>query len=255
METNILLNDFATRSFRDVADMDYIAARMSYRAGLVEQFHWQGLQALEKYLKALLLYNRVKAKRIGHDLSKALMKANQLPFDLELTAPARQLIEHLDTFGRFRYLEASYFIHGPKLVDLDRTVWEIRRYCRVLKYEVRNPDGSVTQMLPIELGRIEQSKDAPPHKFRIIGGALEKILDKKDDAARGPLVWQNGFFGSKHRKTVTMHVRRQGKNSPLSLHPEILDELKEYVYLSKEVVEAYAGQRQQDLQTDDGEST
>jgi len=222
--------------------MDYIAARMSYRAGLVEQFHWQGLQALEKYLKAILLYNRVKAKRIGHDLSKALAKADRLPFELELTAPAQKLIEHLDTFGRFRYLEASYYIHGPKLVELDRTVWEIRRYCRVLNYEVKLPDGSMKQMLPIELESIEQSKHAPPHKSRIIGGALEKILDKKDDAARGPLIWQNGFFGSKRRKTVTMHVRFQGKNSPLSLHPEILDELKEYVYISKEIIEAYAGQ-------------
>lgn len=221
--------------------MDYIAARMLYRAGLVEQFHWQGLQALEKYLKAILLYNRVKAKRIGHDLSRALAKTGQLPFELELTAPAHQLIEHLDKFGRFRYLEASYYIHGPKLVELDRTVWEIRRYCRVLKYEVKLPDGSVKQMLPIELESIEQSKNAPPYKFKIIGGALEKILDNKDNAAREPLVWQNGFFGSKHRKTVTMHIRRQGKNSPLSLHPEILDELKEYVYLSKEVIEAYAG--------------
>ncbi|RRQ22220.1 HEPN domain-containing protein [Thiohalobacter thiocyanaticus] len=242
MEIDALLNDFATRSFRDTADMDYIAARMSYRAGLVEQFHWQGLQALEKYLKAILLYNRVKAKRIGHDLTKALEKAKQLPFELELTTPALQLIEHLDKFGRFRYLEASYYIHGPKLVELDRTVWEIRRYCRVLNYKINNPDGSVTQMLPIELERIEKSKYVHPHKLRIIGGALEKILDKKDDAARGSLVWQNGFFGKKHRKTVTMRIPRQGKNSPLSLHPEMLDELKEYVYVSKEIIEAYSGQ-------------
>ena len=32
------LNDFAKRSFRDVADQDYIAARMSYRANLREPF-------------------------------------------------------------------------------------------------------------------------------------------------------------------------------------------------------------------------
>ena len=96
-------------------------------------------------------------------------------------------------------------------------------------------------MLPLELEGIERSKNAPPHKFRINGGTLEKILDKKGDAARAPLVWQNGFFGNKRRQIVTMHVRRQGKNSPLALHPEILDEVKEYVYLSKEIIEAYSG--------------
>src|SRR5262249_9687490 len=34
------LNSFAFRSFRDVADADYIAARMAYRALLPVQFLW-----------------------------------------------------------------------------------------------------------------------------------------------------------------------------------------------------------------------
>ncbi|WP_107804507.1 HEPN domain-containing protein [Nitrosomonas oligotropha] len=68
MESRVLINDFATRSFRDIADQDYIAARLSYRHGLYSQFHWQSLQALEKYLKAILLYNRIEAKNINHDI-------------------------------------------------------------------------------------------------------------------------------------------------------------------------------------------
>ncbi|MBU0482592.1 MAG: hypothetical protein KKG47_15985 [Proteobacteria bacterium] len=67
-----LLNDFAIRSFRDVADSDYIAARMAYRAQLVQQFLWSGLQAMEKYLKCILLLNRIKAKNVRHDLAVAL---------------------------------------------------------------------------------------------------------------------------------------------------------------------------------------
>ena len=57
MNTDILLNDFATRSFREIADCDYIAARLSYRAQLVPQFLWQSLQAIEKYLKCALVLN------------------------------------------------------------------------------------------------------------------------------------------------------------------------------------------------------
>ena len=49
VEEKILLNDFATRSFREIADQDYIAARLSYRHGLYPQFHWQSLQAIEKH--------------------------------------------------------------------------------------------------------------------------------------------------------------------------------------------------------------
>ena len=34
-QTEILLNDFASRCFRNVADEDYVVARMAYRAGLM----------------------------------------------------------------------------------------------------------------------------------------------------------------------------------------------------------------------------
>lgn len=54
------LNNFATRSFRDVADQDYVLARIAYRSELYAQFLWSGLQAIEKYLKAILLYNRIQ---------------------------------------------------------------------------------------------------------------------------------------------------------------------------------------------------
>jgi hypothetical protein len=60
-QMNAKLNSFATRSFPDIADQDYISARLSYRSNLVPQFHWQSLQALEKYFKAIFLYNRIKA--------------------------------------------------------------------------------------------------------------------------------------------------------------------------------------------------
>src|SRR5688572_4958760 len=56
-----LLNNFAVRSFRDVADGDYIAARLSFRSQLIPQFLWQSLQAIEKYLKCILVLNRIKA--------------------------------------------------------------------------------------------------------------------------------------------------------------------------------------------------
>lgn len=239
MEIEPLLNDFATRSFRDVADQDYIAARLSYRYGLIPQFHWQALQALEKYIKAILLYNRIKAKDINHDLTTALKHAEKLPFNLNLSPSTMELIKHIGNYGRFRYLETSYFTHGPKLVQLDRAVWEIRRYCRVLNYELKLPDGILKNMLELEIEKIESSNNHSPHKFRIIGGALEKILDKKDNAARQALIWQNGFFSGKSRRFVKSPAHFHAVNAPLFLHPEILDEVLKYIFIPKDVVNAY----------------
>jgi HEPN domain-containing protein len=239
MNIEPLINDFATRSFRDVADQDYIAARLLYRYGLIPQFHWQALQALEKYLKAILLYNRIKAKKVKHDLDKALEKAKELPFRLNLSSSTVELIKHIDTFGRFRYLETSYFVDGPKLVQLDRAVWEIRRYCRVLNYENKLNDGTVKNMLELEIDKIKRSDDKSPHKFRIMGGVLENILDNRENVARVALVWQNGFFTGKSRKFVKSPILFNAVNSPLTLHPEILEEVQKYIFIPSDVVDAY----------------
>ncbi|HCT5171431.1 TPA: HEPN domain-containing protein, partial [Enterobacter cloacae] len=55
----LLLNDAARRSFRDMADQDYLSARLCYKHKLNFQFLWLSQQAVEKYIKAILLYNRV----------------------------------------------------------------------------------------------------------------------------------------------------------------------------------------------------
>lgn len=52
-DTEALIDSFADRSFRDIADKDYIAGRLSYMNGLDTQFLWQSLQAIEKYFKAI----------------------------------------------------------------------------------------------------------------------------------------------------------------------------------------------------------
>lgn len=94
--TDALLNDFATRSFRDVADDDYIAARFPFRARLIPQFLWASLQALEKYLKCMLVLNRIPTSR-GHDLGEILAAFEKnKPFELRLSAPAKKFVDFLD---------------------------------------------------------------------------------------------------------------------------------------------------------------
>jgi hypothetical protein len=233
------LNSFATRCFRDVADRDYISARICYRAGLISQFHWAALQAFEKYYKAILLYNRIKAKNIGHSLSDAQKLTQKAPFVIRLSDISKKLLSHLDDYGRFRYLETSYFIRGPKLVELDKAVWELRRYCRVLDYDLQVPGKKPKSMLELELERNENAERLPFQQFYISGGKLEAILKKKTDPARAPLIWQNGFYGTSRRKRVTVPTHFYAENSPLFLYPQLIDHVLEYIYIPKDVVAAY----------------
>ncbi|WP_181258478.1 hypothetical protein [Nitrosomonas oligotropha] len=96
-------------------------------------------------------------------------------------------------------------------------------------------------MLESEIEMIKKSEEIPPHKFKISGGLLENIIDKTNNTntARSALIWQNAFFGKITRKLVRVPAPFHAVNSPLSLHPEILDKLLMYIFLPRDVVNAY----------------
>jgi hypothetical protein len=224
MGTDLLVNDFAERSFRDIGDGDYIAARMACRAELVVQFLWAGQQAIEKYLKCILLLNRIPAKKVSHDIGKALNIINSSgKITLELTDGTKKFIGKLNDYGPNRYLEVSNFAFGSELVDLDRAVWEVRRYCTLEKgtHQIKLRDGFSVP------------------RVRIPGGYLEKTIDGAKTSAREALLWKNGFFGNRAKKKVSLRVWREAHNAPLSLNPHMLDEVLKYIYLPKDLSEAY----------------
>jgi len=228
MTTEVLVNDFAIRSFRDQGDADYIAARMACRAALVTPFLWQSQQTVEKYLKCILLLNRIEARNVRHDLETAVAAIEQSgKIVIDLTQRTKEFIRHLDDIGRFRYLEISHYAFGAQLVYLDRAAWELRRYCTLSE-------------LPRQ-SKLVNGQRAP--RVRIIGGHIEKILDAPNDPARGPLVWQNAFLGSRQRRFIKLRGWMKSSNAPLYLHPEILDEVLKYVYLPKDIVNAYRAHR------------
>ncbi len=201
MDINILLNDFAIRSFREIGDGDYIAARLSYRAQLVPQFLWQSLQAIEKYLKCTLVLNRIKAPK-SHNIGQLLSAFERTgKFDIRLSPETREFLSYLDTYGRFRYYETPYYTLGDELFRLDRAVWELRRYARVLDYKLKISEEKEIHLLGHELKINEQAENRPPQEFTIIGGHLEKVLAKHDHPSRPALIWHNLYFGSSRRRS------------------------------------------------------
>lgn len=234
-----LVNDFATRSFRDTGDGDYIAARLAFRFQLVPQFLWSSLQAIEKYLKCMLVLNRIMAER-GHSLDEILKIFDKnKKFELGLSEDAKKFLVFLDTYGRHRYYETPYYIRGHELLLLDKTVWEIRRYARGMDYNIQSLSGEVVEMLEHEIATNVSAESKPPHSFYIIGGRLESIIEDRKHPSREPLLWQNAFYGKRVRKTVKLPGRGEAGNSPLWLHPEILDEVLKYVWMPDGIAKAY----------------
>ena len=96
-----LLDDFARRSFFEIADGDYIAARGMYRAKLFPQFLSASQQALEKYLKYILLLNRIQAPNVSHYLSSRALAiiGNSRKVKLNLTDYTKEFLQRLESKG------------------------------------------------------------------------------------------------------------------------------------------------------------
>jgi HEPN domain-containing protein len=233
------LNSFATQSFRDQADRDYIAARLACRYELFPQFLWSSHQAIEKYLKAILLYNRIPADRVRHDFVAALSLAKSLPFSIELSQRSQSFIEHLSKCGEFRYIDVPYDVHGHILIDLDLTVWEIRRYCQVLNVFGKTLPPQEEGLLSKAKADLAQSSSRPRHKFRLHGGLLESLLSNGKHPSRAALLWQNAVYGVRKRATVRVKEHLHFQNPHLYLYPEMLDELVKYVFIPPKLAKAY----------------
>jgi hypothetical protein len=170
------------------------------------------------------LLNRIPGKKVNHDLGVALdLINNSGKLVVDLTPITHSFIEHLDTFGRFRYLEISNVVSGRNLANLDRAAWELRRYCTL-------SDAPRQVIL---------RKGVTPPKVRIAGGYLEHIVDDLKNPAREPLLWRNAFFGKRQRRRVRANDWMTATNSPLYLNPQILDEVLKYIYLPKDLIEGY----------------
>jgi len=222
--TEVLINDFAIRCFRDEGDEVYIAARMAFRAGLAANSLWGSQQTVEKYLKCILLLNRIPAKRVFHDLGKALNLISASDnISLDLSPRTMDFVRRVDELGSFRYLEVSRVAYGLDIVNLDRAAWELRRYCTLAEAP--------------RLIILRQGITAP--KYRLEGGYLEKVMDDTRDPAREPLLWNNAFFGKRQRRKISMKTWFKAANAPLYHNPQILSEILKYVHLPKDLINAY----------------
>ncbi len=237
--THILVNDFALRSLRETADKDYVHARLAYRSKLVPQFLWSSLHALEKYVKCILVLNRIDATRVKHEVKAGLQRLNASgKFKIDLSKPAMSFVDRLEAGARFRYYETSYHAVDVDLPKLDRAVWELRRYCQPLDYAFE-VDGTAQDQLQNNLRRLRLALEAGEKGTCIAHGWLETVIETTTHSAREALLWKNLYFGKSKRTSVRIANFMEAGNSPLYLHPEIVDEVARYIYLPEKVKAAY----------------
>ena len=143
-ELDVLKNNVVTNLFVDMADQDYVLARLAYHEGMGNSFFWVAGQAIEKYLKASLLLNGESSKEYGHNLVKLFEAVDNYASDLlpeKLTKPQQLTIAHWheETPAEFlkriepntdpnnRYNIFGYLLRREDLFHLDQFIFAARR--------------------------------------------------------------------------------------------------------------------------------
>ena len=146
---------------------------------------------------------------------------------------------YLSKYGEYRYIDIPYHVDGHILVDLDLTVWELRRYCQVLDVFGKALPPSEQVMLNAAKAELSKSSTEPRHKFRLGGGLLEKMLEARTHPSRSALLWNNAVYGVRKRSKVRVKQHMHAQNPLLYLYPEMLDELLQYIFIPGRLVEGY----------------
>lgn len=232
------VNDVAIRCFRDIGDGDYIAARLAMRARLGSQFLWSAEQAVEKYLKCILMLNRISTKDLDHDIERALQLINTvLPFKICLSAREQAIFEHLVQWNSDRYLITSFHLMYEELLNLDMLVWRLRQYCQPLDVE-HYADVPSEKILLQNIKRIEAGLTGGAKNGHIGGGRLEQTLEDKNHPAREALIWKNFRYHPRQRKIIAFPTGLQAVNAPLYIYPEVAQEASKWMKIKGPFIEA-----------------
>jgi hypothetical protein len=220
--------------FLHTADENYIVARWSYDNHLMTDFFWNSVHALEKYMKAVLLFNGISVKVFSHGLEELYNEIENLagallpttlvqPADLDIynwvDLTPRQFIEKLDRNGNAdnRYLTYGYAQHPWYLHMVDASVWAIRRLAVPLDMPIA---AGRKAGLPTHRAVLSKQPCYAPSQML----ALDKLISAEDSEARRALLNNNCAFAPDN---YPHEARRQGTSgrNPILLR-RIIDPLK-----------------------------
>ena len=232
-EETAIRRAFAKQCFLDVADGDYIGARTLFKNECWDQFLYLAHQCIEKYLKAILLFNDVKYPKGGHNLEKLLDEVKKIT-TVKLERETDDFIKEIDNAQFARYLSAP--IRGEKkyLIKLDQTIWDIRLFCCPADQQCQiNSKQNKSKLLDYSIAG----------RKIIFSGRLEQVLENrrgKFTKQKGNLIWKNFRFGKRRKRYIKFASGWWYKN-PIFFqgddewNEEVFNMLSQYVLFEKEV--------------------
>lgn len=183
---------------------------------LRQQFLWSAQQSIEKYLKAILLFNGRSArypegsrKEFGHKLTVLEEEVKRISIFNFVLDPRHELfLKYLSQQGPNRYLDTTAYNTRDVLHQLDGAVWQVRRYCQFFPDRALGSPGPIKGLREASVNAaLDPSHTKQPQRFNVFAGELEKLVKHpKSDPARQALVWANLYFGAKRRTTVTLRT-------------------------------------------------
>lgn len=239
-------NSFAIRCFRDTADGDYISARTAIRNKLYYPFLWSAAQAIEKYLKCILVLNEASSKNLGHNLGRCIRRVErETAITISLSPRESALIDKLKDLDGDRYLTKSYTGEDQDLVALDLLTWRLRQLCSPLGFDPASGEyradlwlSDATRILGLTIGKANDGL--------VEGGFVEKILADNKHPARKNLVWRNPGYHSSRRKRIPVSRGYHAVNSPLFNYfedEELMRRIESVIYIPGSKKESSCGCR------------
>lgn len=207
------VNGYA-RNICERADEDYITARLCYFHGLTGNFLWNGQQCIEKYLKAIALFQDIDVRKQKHNLRKLFakvdnhlnMKSAETMFPRKIEGIAskqenfEEFLERLTFLGMNRYCSHSWCLYGDELIKLDAAVFIIRRYCTPIGAVLGKRGRPVKDKIK---NCIDEGRDFTTHGF------LGEVIHKDKHAEkRNYLLAGNSFFPVKKDIEVQFHTSK-----------------------------------------------
>lgn len=195
----------AGKFFVAPADKNYFLARWARIHGFGDEFYWQSLQAIEKYLKASLVVNDITAKRYGHQITRLFEKH----LDLFENETIRKFEKPKDVHSRYwdnetvpsfikriniqgdpdsRYGMVSWYHTPNDLFKLDQLVFRIRRLTVGLDWiigldwevdeEFSKYNGNTLRKLIVDYPyhQIRPVINLPRYPTNLAGNALSDVL-------------------------------------------------------------------------------
>jgi hypothetical protein len=153
---------FINSTFVRTADENYCVARWARQNKFYTDFAWSAVHCLEKYMKAILLFNGKSVKKYGHNINKLFNDVAVLAGDLltnnlqpDPNIPDQINVRHI-TMAQFisslyeignsdaRYGIVGHYVTSDDLIHLDSLVYALRRIIVPLEAQLDGHPTPVT---------------------------------------------------------------------------------------------------------------